>query len=195
MIAIVTLFLISCIGWFILGSVTAFRSNDSFSRLGSQVEALWGTPLIQKAPAFSVQIPGSRQVRWIMPSRNQIDVEIQPEYRKKGPIWYPTYTCSFEGNFTVANTEDVLQKIRLHFAFPVSHNHYSGDFDQNHNPLTENREATAKHYQNLFLVKHGFFGVDKAFLPVSHFITVFVILNGAPWINITLLQVTPIFPV
>jgi hypothetical protein len=119
MIAIVTIFLISCIGWFILGSVTAFRSHDSFFRLGTQVEALWGTPLIQKAPAFSVQIPGSRQVRWIMPSRNEIAVEIQPDYRKKGLIWYPTYTCSFESKYTVINTEEVLQKIRLHFAFPA----------------------------------------------------------------------------
>ena len=119
MIAIVTIFLVSCIGWIILGTVTSFRSNDFFSRLGPQVEALWGTPLIQKAPAFSVQIPGSRQVRWVMPSRNEIAVEIQPDYRKKGLIWYPTYTCNFEGNYTVANTEDVLQKIRLHFAFPA----------------------------------------------------------------------------
>ena len=119
MIAIVIIFFVSCIGWLILGTVTSFRSTDSFSRLGSQVEGLWGTPLMQKAPAFSVQIPGSRQVRWIMPSRNVIAVEIQPDYRKKGLIWYPTYTCSFEGQYTVANTEEVLQKIRLHFAFPA----------------------------------------------------------------------------
>ncbi len=119
MIAIIVIFIVSCIGWFILGTVTSFRSYDSFSRLGSQVEALWGTSLIQKAPAFSVQIPGSNGVRWVMPSRHLIDVEIQPDYRKKGLIWYPTYTCSFEGKYTVANTEEVLQKIRLHFAFPA----------------------------------------------------------------------------
>ena len=58
MIAIIIIFFVSCIGWFVLGTVTSFRSFDSFSRLGSQVEGLWGTPLIQKAPAFSVHIPG-----------------------------------------------------------------------------------------------------------------------------------------
>jgi hypothetical protein len=119
MIAIIIIFFVSCIGWFVLGTVTSFRSYDSFSRLGSQVEGLWGSPLIQKAPAFSVHIPGSKRVRWIMPSRNLIDVKIQPDYRKKGLIWYPTYNCSFEGRYTVANTEEVLQKIRLHFAFPA----------------------------------------------------------------------------
>jgi len=118
-IATIIVFLISCIGWFILGTVTTFRSDESFSRLGPKVEALWGTPLIQKAPAFSVQIPGTRQVRWIMPSKNEITVEIQPDYRKKGLIWYPTYICRFEGSYTITNTEEVLQKIRLHFNFPA----------------------------------------------------------------------------
>jgi inner membrane protein involved in colicin E2 resistance len=79
-IATIIVFLISCIGWFILGTVTTFRSDESFSRLGPKIEALWGTPLIQKAPAFSVQILGTRQVRWIMPSKNEITVEIQPDY-------------------------------------------------------------------------------------------------------------------
>jgi hypothetical protein len=118
-IAIVTIFLIGCMGWFILGTVTAFRSDAYFSRLEPKVEALWGSPLIQRAPAFTVQIPGSSQVRWIMPSKNEITVEIQPDYRKKGLIWYPTYICSFEGSYTITNTEEVLQKIRLHFSFPA----------------------------------------------------------------------------
>ena len=118
-IATIIVFLISCIGWFILGTVTTLRSDEYFSRLGPQVEALWGTPLIQKAPAFSVQIPGTRQVRWIMPSKNEITAEIQPDYRKKGLIWYPTYICRFEGSYTITNTEEVLQKIRLHFSFPA----------------------------------------------------------------------------
>ena len=118
-IATIIIFLISCIGWFILGTVTTFRSDEYFNRLGPQVEALWGTPLIQKAPAFSVQIPGTSQVRWIMPSKNEITVEIQPDYRKKGLIWYPTYICRFKGSYTITNTEEVLQKIRLHFSFPA----------------------------------------------------------------------------
>ncbi len=54
-----------------------------------------------------------------MPSKNEITVEIQPDYRKKGLIWYPTYICRFEGSYTITNTEEVLQKIRLHFNFPA----------------------------------------------------------------------------
>jgi hypothetical protein len=50
-------------------------------------------------------------------------------------------------------------------------------------------------YQNLFPVKHGFPGINKAFLPVPHFIAVFVLLNGPPRINLTLLQVALHFAV
>ena len=117
-IAVGAIFAIACAGWWILGTATTVRSTDRFCRLGSQVEGLWGTPLIQEAPSAAVQIPGTEQVRWLMPSKNDIKVEIRTDYRKKGLMWYPTYRCSFDGTYTITNTEDVGQKIRLHFRFP-----------------------------------------------------------------------------
>ena len=118
-IAVGAIFLLACGGWCILGTATAVRSTDLFDRLGSQVENLWGTPLAQEAPSLAVQIPGSEQVRWLMPSKNDIKIELQTDYRKKGLIWYPTYICSFDGTYTITNTEDVEQKVRMHFNFPA----------------------------------------------------------------------------
>ena len=118
-IAIGVIYLIACAGWSILGTVTALRSNQLFNRLGTQIESLWGRQLVQKAPAFSVQIPGSKRVRLIMPSKNRIRVDLAPDYRKKGLIWYSTYICSFDGRYSVNNTEAVTQKIRFHFDFPA----------------------------------------------------------------------------
>jgi len=118
-IAVGFIFLLACGGWWILGTTTAVRSTDFFNRLGSQVENLWGTPLVQEAPSLAVQIPGSEQVRWLMPSKNDIKVGLQTDYRKKGLIWYPTYTCSFDGTYTITNIEDVGQKARIHFNFPA----------------------------------------------------------------------------
>jgi hypothetical protein len=117
-IAVGSIFVLACIGWSILGTTTAIRSTDLLSRLGHEVEGLWGTPLVQEAPSFGVEIPGSRQIRWLMPSKNDIKVNLQTDYRKKGLIWYPTYTCSFDGSYTIANKEDAKQKARLHFNFP-----------------------------------------------------------------------------
>jgi len=118
-IAVGLIFALACGGWCILGTTTAVRSADYFSRLGSHVRNLWGTPLVQEAPSLGVRIPGSEQVRWLMPARSDINVELQTDYRKKGLIWYPTYRCTFDGTYQVVNTEDVAQKVRLDFQFPA----------------------------------------------------------------------------
>lgn len=117
-ISIIIIFAIACGGWWILGANTHLRSYRTLKNLGNQVHSLWGEVLVQQAPSFSVEIPGSQQVRWIMPSQNKVEVELNSDYRKKGLIWYPTYTCKFKGIYTITNTEKVTQKIRFHFDFP-----------------------------------------------------------------------------
>ncbi len=118
-IAIISIFLLTGTGWWILGIATSVRSNAYWQSLAPQVENLWGRPLAQRAPTFGVQIPGRDEMHWIMPSRNDIQVVLKTDYRKKGLIWYPTYTCQFDGRYTLVNTETVAQKMRLHFDFPA----------------------------------------------------------------------------
>lgn len=118
-IAIGVIYLAGWLGWWFLGTVTSFRSHDFSSRLNTKVADLWGTDLAQKAPAMCIQIPGTDQVRWVMPVKNRIKVDIKPDYRKKGLIWYPTYHTAFDGTYTLQNPEDVMQKVRLHFDFPA----------------------------------------------------------------------------
>lgn len=125
MMAIVLIFGIAGSGWMILGNATRIRSNEFSGRLGSEVEALWGVPLVQKTPTFSVEIPGSDRVRRIMPSSNEVQVALAADYRQKGLIWYPTYTCEFKGKYTIVNNEPVAQKVRVHFDFPSR----NGTFD------------------------------------------------------------------
>ncbi len=117
--AIVVIYLAACCGWWILGTATHLRSTEYGSRLGSQVEKLWGSPLVQEAPSWSVQVPGTDDVRWLMPSSNAIEVNLETDYRKKGLIWYSTYRCAFNGAYTILNPEEVAQKIRFRFDFPA----------------------------------------------------------------------------
>ncbi|MBI2436065.1 MAG: inner membrane CreD family protein [Candidatus Hydrogenedentes bacterium] len=116
--------LVASAGWFVLGMTTEKRSTDSSSRLGEAVQALWGAPLVQQAPSFGVEIPGANRVRWLMPAENKLSVALQTDYRRKGLIWYPTYTADFDGSYTLTNTEDVAQKVRLHFDFPAKNGTY-----------------------------------------------------------------------
>lgn len=136
-VAIGLIFMLACGGWIILGSAMTIRSHGLNNILGPQVKNLWGAPLVQQAPAFTVQIPGTDDVRRLIPSRNEIDVELKTDYRKKGLIWYPTYNCSFDGRYTIENTEDVTQKVRLHFNFPAPGETYDNfSFTIDGKPLT-----------------------------------------------------------
>ncbi len=117
--AIAIIFLAACAGWYVLGRTTAQRSIESHGRLGTEVEALWGTPLRQESPSFSADIPGTDRGRGIMPVKNTVTVDLHADYRKKGLIWYPTYTCGFEGAYTVTNEEAAAQKVRIRFNFPA----------------------------------------------------------------------------
>lgn len=123
-ISIVVIFLVACAGWLILGTATTTRSTEMDGRLGSDVEKLWGNTLLQKAPSMAVTIPGSERVRWIMPVKNNIQVSLTADHRKRGLIWYPTYVCEFDGTYTIANEEPVAQKIRIHFDFPANGSTY-----------------------------------------------------------------------
>lgn len=118
-IAIGIIYIVGWAGWWALGTVTSIRSNDFAYRLEPQVEALWGTRLVQEAPSFSVNIPGTRNKRWLLPSNNTIKTEIIPDYRKKGLLWYSTYTCVFDGLYSIENTQQVTEKMYLHFNFPA----------------------------------------------------------------------------
>lgn len=117
-VAIALIFLAACAGWILLGMITTQRSMESDGRLGTQVEALWGAPLVQKGPMLTAEIPGNPKGRSLLPAQNNITVSLEADYRKKGLIWYPTYLCSFQGAYKIINEETVAQKIRVYFDFP-----------------------------------------------------------------------------
>lgn len=126
MIAVALIYVFACAGWLFLGATTEERSYETSSALGREVQQLVGVPLVQRAPSFGVQIPGTNQVRWLMPTRNSVQVQLTADHRRKGLIWYPTYAVRFVGNYTLTNTEPVVQKVRMHFDFP----HPEGTYDQ-----------------------------------------------------------------
>jgi len=117
-IAVAVIYAIAGAGWWLLGTATAIRSDTVGGRLAPRVAALWGEPLRQEAPVFTVQNPGRRHQDRMVPEENHIRVMIQPDYRRKGLNWYPTYTCDFSAAFTVQSGAPVTQKVRLHFTFP-----------------------------------------------------------------------------
>lgn len=117
--AIGLVYLLACAGWGILGTTTMLRSTEYRGRLDGAVERMWGVPLVQSAPSLSVDVPGSDRARWISAAKNTINVSLECDYRRKGLVWYPAYTCAFDGTYMIENTEQVGQKVRVHFDLPA----------------------------------------------------------------------------
>ena len=118
MVIIGCIFALAAAGWWVLGTVTAYRSDAFSSRLGTAVESLWGEPVIQREPTAFVQIPGTDETRRVLPTKNEIRAGLDLEHRRKGLIWYAVYFCDFEGTYTFRNAEAVAQKVQVRFDFP-----------------------------------------------------------------------------
>lgn len=117
-LAIILIFALGCAGWVILGSASALRSATTAAGLEAAVRSLWGAPVVQPAPRFSVRVPGSKQFREVLPTANRVAVDLNLEQRRKGLIWYPTFDSSFDATYSLTNEAAVAQKLRVHFPFP-----------------------------------------------------------------------------
>ncbi len=144
MVAVGLVFIVACGGWYVLGTSTKVRSQETRTALGADVERMWGVTLVQAAPSFSVQVPGAKQVRPVMPVENIIKVDINADHRKKGLNWYPTYTCGFDGTYPITNTDAVAQKVRIRFDFPAKHGTYDEfNISLDGEPLTSSVDTMA----------------------------------------------------
>ncbi|MES9904522.1 MAG: inner membrane CreD family protein [Sedimenticola sp.] len=117
-IAIVLVFLLGVAGWYILGTASHVRSSSTASSLNAAIYTLWGRPVVQEAPSFSVRVPGTKRNRTLLPASNHIKVALNLEQRRKGLIWYPTYVSDFDATYQIINHDAVTQKLRIHFKFP-----------------------------------------------------------------------------
>lgn len=116
--AIFAIFLLGVAAWGVLGTASYVRTAETSYNLGRSVGDLWGGYIVQEPPVLTVKVPGARQVRTLAPTTNRLNVQLLLEQRRKGLLWYPTYTVDFLGEYAVTNTDAVAQNVRLHFPLP-----------------------------------------------------------------------------
>ena len=97
-IAIIVVYLLACAGWMVLGTTTALRSDGFASVLRQEVRALWGGELVQDPPRLR-----DSATKAVALAASTIAVDLDLEHRRKGLVWYPTYTCRFDASYVVAN--------------------------------------------------------------------------------------------
>lgn len=136
-IALIFIFFCISIAWFILGGVTSARTHEQDTKLRLAVGQLWGTIQQQSAPFAYYQTHKERKVKTVLGSEtiietkvettnhpvalegSDIDVNVELEHRKKGLLWYSTYTVLFNGMYTVTNTTDRFRTIFFEYTFPT----------------------------------------------------------------------------
>jgi len=149
LIAIGFIFSCTAVAWWVLAGTVVSRTGESDGRLSQEVAQLWGGQHVQVAPGAVVRRPRtvteevkgtdaegrpiSRQLQRVVideapvpPSSSRVRVGLGLQHRRKGLIWYATYTVAFEGDYRFANPDPVERELALHFDFPSKQAIYDG---------------------------------------------------------------------
>lgn len=139
---LVFIFFCTSVAWVILGGASIGRTYSQDSKLKQKVGQLWGTVQRQEAPQVYYQIKSKRKVHrmvdektvveelddvathYLIPDSNDISVDLKIDYRRKGLLWYSTYTVDFDGRYRVVNTTPAVRDIWFEYHFPASQGVY-----------------------------------------------------------------------
>ncbi len=142
LIALSVIFIFTTIAWFILGGITMSRSTARTSSMKTDVEQLWGSRIDQRAPEAYHVITERRltetndngktvkeykdyDVKIFQDlSGTTINAKMKSDYRKRGLIWYSTFTIEFSAAYVVTNTTGQRQDLLFDFFFPNAKGSY-----------------------------------------------------------------------
>jgi hypothetical protein len=139
--AVLFIFASTAVAWFILGASVATRTNQSRIEGGQQVASLWGGQHDQAAPTvtqhrlreISEEVTEDdesgneatrtikKQQRYGVPldlESSSIDVRLGADHRRKGLLWYDTYTVDYRAEYSVRIPDAVAESVSVDFRFP-----------------------------------------------------------------------------
>jgi hypothetical protein len=111
---------VATVGWFVLGGSVAFRTEESSAEGFEDVGYLWGGTQVQEAPRFRVE-QASAPI-----ASSDITADIALEQRKKGLLWYATYTVDYAGTYVVSDPKGEGGAGMMEFTFPSADGIYDG---------------------------------------------------------------------
>jgi hypothetical protein len=148
-IAIGVIYAIATLAWFTLGSSLVYRTGEHDNRLANEVALLWGGRHAQRAPSVwiererttietqretdasgrvsSVQVPKTVVDRIpLLLSSSRVEVDLSLDQRRKGLLWYDTYSVGFRGDYKAAVTSAGDETVVVEFPFPSPAALYDG---------------------------------------------------------------------
>ena len=144
LLAIAVILIGTSAGWTILGSSLIARTGRFDGRLEPEVQLLWGGPHRQVAPNAWIDRPGTttetvetkdpdgRVVRReitkpvvqrvpVALDQTRAEAVLDLEHRRKGLLWYPTYTVAFKAAYRFTNPDGEARTVRVRFPLPAEH--------------------------------------------------------------------------
>ena len=155
-IAIAVIYIFSTIAWAILGATVFIRTNASNSSLRNSVASLWGAPqeqtppeawysTVEASPAPTTTTASSPVTKSVqMPiDKSRVQAALHLDYRKKGLLWYSTYTVRFAGAYDFRNDSDQPRRVVFSLNFPTAQAIYDDvTFSVNGAPLATSNAKT-----------------------------------------------------
>lgn len=124
--AIGCIFALATIGWAVLAGSVQIRTDTSDVSLGERVEGLWGGPQTQTAPAFGFRADSGGGDRRLEIAGSDITADFTLDQRRKGLLWYATYTVDFAATYRVTNPGAEAGEATMRFTFPSFDGVYDG---------------------------------------------------------------------
>jgi hypothetical protein len=132
------------VAWTVLGSSLIARTGQFDGRLEPEVQLLWGPPHRQLAPGGWILRPGTdtevveskepdgrvvrREITKAVVRRvpvpleqTRASVDLDLEHRRKGLLWFPTYTVAFTAAYRFTNPDLEPRTLEVRFPLPAEH--------------------------------------------------------------------------
>ncbi|MEW5723876.1 MAG: inner membrane CreD family protein [Thermodesulfobacteriota bacterium] len=136
-IALIFIYACTSLAWFALGGTVEYRTHQQDNKLRHEVGQLWGAKQVQVAPKVYYQTTTYYKVErfkdgvtvseartevkdhYVPLTGSEVQVDLKLEHRRKGLLWYPTYTVGFLGKYKITNPTDETRDIYFSFVFPA----------------------------------------------------------------------------
>ena len=147
LVAIGAIWVGCALAWTILGASIADRSAETTGARGEEVHGLWGAPLRQAAPTGTYVEASTREetksvrqegeppvhttITRVVEETHEVPlqstdilVRFELEHRRRGLVWFPTYTLVFEGIHEFRNPSRRRETVSIAFPLDVNSRTY-----------------------------------------------------------------------
>jgi len=123
LIAIFVIYAAAAMAWLVLGGTLFERTARQDAKLKGKVASMWGGEQIQTAPTAHRKTPSEKPNEFkktpLTLTSTRSEVRLELDRRRKGLLWYNTYSVRFGGTYVFENTSPETGKIVVCFPLPA----------------------------------------------------------------------------